>query len=318
MITLYELHWSHYCEKIRLALDYMRLPWRTVAINAFQKSQLREHSRPGHLPAYTVPAIHDERTGAFVMDSTPILRYLAAHYPDAPNLFPGDAANRAAIEETLVEFDTLLALPARRFGYTQVILECPAVLVELFLSHRDRDLFSLPLVRSVAAACLGIMLTKRFDFHRSERLGLYEALEQYLVSLAARLKEREFVVGEAFSAADLALAAQLRPLTIVPFFAEHPRLQNLFERHRKTMARWSREGEFLNQAAIADARKTKPPVRRKLRTITALLPFQINGDLAGNDQNPIWTWSVLAMPFHYVVSLRGNKVRQSTATATVR
>jgi hypothetical protein len=27
MITLFELHWSHYCEKIRLTVDYMGLPW---------------------------------------------------------------------------------------------------------------------------------------------------------------------------------------------------------------------------------------------------------------------------------------------------
>jgi hypothetical protein len=26
MIILYELAWSHYCEKVRLALDYMQLP----------------------------------------------------------------------------------------------------------------------------------------------------------------------------------------------------------------------------------------------------------------------------------------------------
>lgn len=27
MITLFELHWSYYCEKFRLTLDYMGLPW---------------------------------------------------------------------------------------------------------------------------------------------------------------------------------------------------------------------------------------------------------------------------------------------------
>ena len=37
MIILYELSWSHYCEKVRLALDYMQLPWRAVSIDAFKK-----------------------------------------------------------------------------------------------------------------------------------------------------------------------------------------------------------------------------------------------------------------------------------------
>lgn len=56
----------------------------------------------------------------------PILRYLAENYPKAPNLFPGDAANRATIDQKLIELDTQLGLLARRFGYTQLILECPA------------------------------------------------------------------------------------------------------------------------------------------------------------------------------------------------
>jgi glutathione S-transferase len=41
MSTLDELHWSHYCEKVRLALNYMGLAWRAVEIDAFRKDQLR-------------------------------------------------------------------------------------------------------------------------------------------------------------------------------------------------------------------------------------------------------------------------------------
>jgi glutathione S-transferase len=81
MIILYELSWSHYCEKVRLALDHMHLPWRAESIDAFAKAPLRARSRPAQLPSYTVPAILDDATNAYVMDSTPILRYLAETYP---------------------------------------------------------------------------------------------------------------------------------------------------------------------------------------------------------------------------------------------
>jgi glutathione S-transferase len=318
MITLYELHWSHYCEKVRLALDHMGLEWRMVGIDAFNKRPLREHPLPPHLPGHTVPAIHDDCSDAFVMDSTPILRYLAARYTDAPSLFPGDQANSAAIDAQLIEFDTLLGIPARRFGYTQVILECPDLLADLFLAHRNKGLFGKPIIRAIAGTCLGMLLSKRFAFHRSESLGLYEALEAYLLRLAARLEGREFIVGEQFSAADIAFAAQIRPITVVPFFAEHPQLQGLFERHRKTIASCHGEESFPYQTGIAQARMRKPPMRRKLREITASLPFQSHGDLSGNDQNRVWTWGMLAMPFHYFVSLRSRKVRQSLATSNVR
>jgi glutathione S-transferase len=120
LITLYELTWSHYCEKVRLALNYMGLPWRAVSIDAFRKRELRGHPLPKQLPEPTVPAIHDATTGAFVMDSTPILRYLAQAYPRSPALFPGGEEDRRAILAKVIEFDTSIGLAARRIGYTQV------------------------------------------------------------------------------------------------------------------------------------------------------------------------------------------------------
>lgn len=318
MITLYELHWSHYCEKIRMALDYMGLEWQAVSIDAFKKTELKQYPLPAHLPNYIVPAILDDRTGAFVMDSTPILRYLAATYPDAPKLFPGDAANQACIDAALLEYDTLLGLPARRLGYTQVILECPDALADLFLAHYYDGLFSKPLLRTLAGHFLGVMLCKRFDFHRSESLHLYEALEQYLLGLAARLKEHAPVVGEHFSIADIALAAQLRPISIVPFFAEHPGLQGLFAFHRQVIAKWSREETLLYQDAVFKARQNRLPMRRRLKSGQAALPFQVAGGLSANDQQSVWTKGMWLMPLHYLMGLRSGKVRQLEASAWVR
>ncbi len=314
MITLYELHWSHYCEKIRLALDYMQLPWRMVGIHPFSKQEMRMHPLPAHLPNYTVPAILDDSTGQFVMDSTPILRYLQQTYPCAPALFPGDADRRAAIDVQLLEFDTLLSLPARRFGYSQLIFESPSTLADLFLTKP----LQMPGVRSIAGCILGMVLSKRFDFHWTERDGLYEALEQYLLQLNSKLQTQAFVMGDTFSVADLALAAQLRPLTIVPFFAEHPQLQTLFARHRAVLAQYSREGDSQYQQAVATARLRKPPVRRHLRQAGEALAFKVSGQHAANDQNNVWDTGMWAMPFHYWVTLRQGKVRQHSASATVR
>ncbi len=318
MITLYELHWSHYCEKIRLALDYMQLPWQMVGIHAFSKKEMRMHPLPAQLPSYTVPAIWDDHTQRFVMDSTPILRYLEQAYPHAPGLFVGDAANRAAIDAQLLEFDTLLSLPARRFGYSQIIFECPDTLTDLFFTHADGAFYRAPLVRHITGHVMGMVLSKRFDFHRAEGAGLYEALERYLLQLAARLEGQAFVVGTAFSVADLAFAAQMRPLTIVPFFAEHPHLQSLFARHRDLLQHYSREGDSLYQTAIATARLKKPPVRRRLRQRMAALPFTATALHADNDQLPVWNAAMWAMPYHYGVTLRQGKLRQVAASATVR
>jgi glutathione S-transferase len=318
MIILYELSWSHYCEKVRLALDHMQLPWRAVSIDAFGKAPLRARPRPAQLPSYTVPAIVDERTNAYVMDSTPILRYLAESYPEAPRLFPEGASERAEVEAMLVELDSKLGLPARRFAYTQVILERPAFLADLFLPHRAHGLYCAPGIRHLSGAFMGMVLTQRFAFHRSEALGLYEALEHYLLGLAASLEAREFVVGDRFSAADLTLAALLRPLTIVPFFAEHEGLRSLFERHRRVLTGPAGYAELSYQSAIREARTRRPPFRRILARRDAVLPFAARHGLADNDQQRLWNKQTWTIPLHYAVTLRSNKLRQAAATEQIR
>mgnify|MGYP003497500234 CR=1 FL=1 len=318
MINLYELHWSHYCEKIRIALDTMQLEWRTVGVDAFSKKQMQRFPVPDHLGGYRVPAIHDDATNTFVMDSTPVLRYLADTYPDHPKLLPGDTANRALIDEKILELDTLLGIPARRFGYTQVILECPDVLADLFLPHDANGFYCLPVIRNITGMIMGMVLSKRFDFHRSEQLGLYEALEKYLLDIAKEIDGREFFIGNEFSAADITLASHLRPLTIVTFFAEHPGLQSLFARHRAVIAQYGKEPESAYQIAIAKARLSRAPMRRKLRDFVAKLPFQIDQQLAGNDQKNVWDLKMALMTFHYFVALRQNKLRRASANLAVR
>ena len=40
MITLYQLHWSHFVEKVRWALDYKGLEWTAVDVDPFTKRQM--------------------------------------------------------------------------------------------------------------------------------------------------------------------------------------------------------------------------------------------------------------------------------------
>ena len=218
----------------------------------------------------------------------------------------------------------------------------------LFLPEVAGGLLCAPGVREVSGRVLGMLLSKRFDFHGAEAQGVFESLEAYLLALARRLDDEEFAVGRVFSMADLALAAMLRPLTIVPFFAEHPQLQTLFARQRDVLQRHSPEGDLLYQQAIACARQRRAPVRRRLNgnptpatpsasltpELQSHLPVHLPGHpqvyspgpltvrrgatMAANDQRNIWDAGMWAMPFHYFYTLRLGKVRQTLASAGVR
>src|SRR3990167_9348005 len=323
MITLYELHWSHYCEKIRWALDYKKLPWKKVNINAFTKQEMKKF--PCVRQRYLVPFIFDEKTKEAIGDSSPILQYLEKTYSESPALFPKDRAQREAVYECLIELDSKLAVIARRLGYTQIILEKPAILAKLFLSDLGGGFFRLPGIRTISSAFLGMMLIKRFHFDLNESLCLYEELENYLLKIAENLKIKKFLINDTFSAADLTLAVYLRPLNIIPFFKEHPNLSGLFEWQENLFREHNREGKLLYEKLIEQHRKTHSPVRRKIRD-NLKQPEFLNriqkeikkNKIAFNDHESIWTWGFLKVPYYYFFKIKKNKVRQKYASENIR
>jgi glutathione S-transferase len=222
VIELYKLHWSHYVEKVRWALDFKQLPWRGIDIVAFTKKEMRRFDCP-----QTVPLIHDTTTSVAISDSSPIIRYLDETYPEHA-LFPDDPVERETVWQWMLRLDSTLGLQARRLGYTQLIVECPKVLSQLFMPNVWGGLFTRPVLRTLAAPVLGTMLTLRFNFHRNRADHVYEALEAQLIPIAAHIAREGFLVARRFTAADLTLASLLRPLRIVPHFSHHPDLQSLF------------------------------------------------------------------------------------------
>lgn len=322
MITLYELHWSHYCEKIRWALDYKKMAWKKVNINAFTKQEMKKFSSTQQ--RYLVPLIYDSNTKMSVGDSSPILRYLEDAYPQTPRLFSSDMGEKEVIYKLLIELDSKLGVIARRLGYTQIILEKPTILPQLFLADIYRGFFNLPGIRRISAAFLGMVLIKRFGFELNESLYLYEELEKYLLSITQRLKGKKFLVNDNFSAADITLAVYLRPLLIVPYFREHSCLTSLFEWQENILREHKRETKLLYQVLIEKHREHYFPIRRNIRNSLQegffnKIEEEIDkSKIAYNDHEPIWTWRLWMIPYYYFFKIKKNKLRQKEASETVR
>ncbi|WP_266170565.1 glutathione S-transferase family protein [Dyella subtropica] len=296
MIELYKLHWSHYVEKVRWALDFKRLPWRGIDIVAFTKKEMQRFDCP-----QTVPLIHDTATGVAISDSSPIIRYLDEAYPER-RLFPLDPVEREQAWQWMLRLDSTLGLYARRLGYTQVIMECPQTLAQLFMPNVCGGLFTRRGWRRLAAPVLGMMLTLRFRFHRNQQDGVYEALEALLLPLAEKLERDRFLVGEQFTAADLTLASLLRPLRIVPHFSHHPKLQSLFVWQERLFREHGRDATFPYEDAIRAQRQRRGAMRGLVRWMRAdgREGFDLPHDalqVARNDIHPVNRWSlVLGLP----------------------
>jgi glutathione S-transferase len=87
MLELYQFELSHYCEKVRLILDYKQLEYRKIEvtpgvgqIELMQKSGSRQ-----------VPVLKDGST--YIADSTEIALYLERKYPENP-ILPTDALTK--------------------------------------------------------------------------------------------------------------------------------------------------------------------------------------------------------------------------------
>jgi glutathione S-transferase len=205
--VLWHFQFSHYNEKARWALDWKRLP----------------HERRPVVPGLHVPtmlAVSGQRRVPVVQlddrvipDSTAIIAALEAAIP-TPRLYPAAPAERAqalAIEE---ECDEILGPAVRRLVY-HAILPDPAWCIRLMSEPLDPAGLAqfeamFPMVEQVIRAEMGI------DDAGAAQSGA--DLARMLDRLATLRSDRPYLVGEAFSVADLTAAALLSPLLAPPEF----------------------------------------------------------------------------------------------------
>jgi len=126
MITLYQLHWSHYVEKVAGHWTSRASSGRPLTSIRFQSGKCVTSSASD-----IVPTIHDQTTGAMLGESTSIIEYLEQTCPTPP-LYAG---NRDEIKRWMLWLDSTLGLGARRLAYTQLALEYPGYLPSLFLQR---------------------------------------------------------------------------------------------------------------------------------------------------------------------------------------
>jgi glutathione S-transferase len=310
MIKLYQLHWSHYVEKVRWALDYKGVDWSAVDVDPFTKHQMQHLQCKTTLDSgcrlYTVPAIHDEATGSVVGDSSEILAYLERIYP-TPALYPAEAMEREEVARWMQWLDSTLGLAARRLGYTQIALEYPGLLAELFVPRIVAAGGGRNFKERLAGAIIAGVLARRFRFLHNRADRVFEQLEQCLLIAAQRLSSRDYLVGDRFSAADLTLAALLRPAMVVPFFRDHPRLQRLFEWRAKQLQDHHRKTQSGYEAVLHDARRRRgwalgavswlPTSNRNDQSPVTGIP---SVPIARNDQQPVGRWPVITGPLWYL------------------
>ena len=297
MILLYQLHWSHYVEKVRWALDFKGVEWQGVDVDPFSKREMRHLRCKTQLDnggrEYTVPTIHDQATGAILSESSTIVEYLEQAYP-APSLHLD-----AEVKRWMLWFDSTVGLPARRLAYTQVALEHPGILTGLFLPKLTAG----GVKAAVAGRIIAGVLTRRFRFRHNRADRVFEQLEQCLLPAAERLSSHSYLVGDRFSAADLTLAALMRPVLLVPYFRNHPRLQRLFEWRVHQLRQHHRTENVGYESALHEVRMRRGWTFGKVPWLSPqnCAPVEVPAVAAAhNDQQTVGGWPLITGPFEYL------------------
>jgi glutathione S-transferase len=207
-ITLIHVPVSHYSEKVRWALDWKRAPhvrrWPPGGLHPVASWIA---TRGKH---QTVPVLITDGEG--IGDSSEIIRRLEERFPEPP-LYPADPDERRRALELEDWFDEECGPYVRRLVYHHLTSD-PGLLREL-AAHQGHDRPGSS--SGVSMAVMNRFLDMRFATGSPERARhAEEKVVAALDRLDAELEGREYLAGDAFSVADLTVAALLYPFVMPP------------------------------------------------------------------------------------------------------
>ena len=195
MLDLYQFEGSHYSEKVRLILDYKKLPYRKVEVTP-GIGQLDLFRLSGQ---YQVPVLRDGNE--VIPDSTAIAKYLDAKYPDRP-IIPTDSEEKGLCLMMEAWADESIGLNARKAmigafnqypNFRQAILPTTAPDILKYL------------VGAVPAEVLSLLGTG-VGFGPDAVKAAHTILQQNLEALCLLLEDSPYLAAEYPTLADFAVA----------------------------------------------------------------------------------------------------------------
>jgi len=197
MLTLYQFEISPFCDKIRRVLNWKGQPYEVREVS------LQEAMTPGRKrsPTGKLPCL--EHHGRMIEDSTDIAHYVEATWPDPP-LFPEDPAQRALCHVLEDWADESLYFYEMRLRFT--------------LPHNaERWVPEMTAHDNAAIRRLGPLLLPRVfrsalgqqGIGRKPLDSVLRDVQRHVEAVTQLLGERDWLVGDAITLADIAVFAQL-------------------------------------------------------------------------------------------------------------
>ncbi|MCW8933216.1 MAG: glutathione S-transferase family protein [Gammaproteobacteria bacterium] len=207
-MKLLEFPHSHYCEKARWALDYKGITFEAVAI----MPGLHMRTVRKYAPHTYVPVLLDNNE--VVQGSSEIINYVEQKQV----LFPLNPAGADELRECLElerSMDKRLGENIRQVLYSR-LLAYPDFIRHCFTHPMNR---SRQIVFSLFYPILRNKIYKTYVVSSAQVEQAKHEFDVAVCELENRLKQRQYLLGEQFTRADLSVASMLSLLVMPP---EHP------------------------------------------------------------------------------------------------
>ena len=201
MIKLYQFPISHYCEKVRWTLDHKGNEYKTInllpGLHIKQTKKIAKYS--------SVPLLVDGET--ILQNSEDIINYLEATYP-LNSLTPKEDEDKKKAMQWEQYVDKELGIHVRCVCY-HVLLDHPDIVIPFF-THKGPWYGKLFLKFGFNK----LQSKMRYFMQINEQTAQesYEKMKLAINKLDQHLQNRDFIVGNEFSRADIAAASLLAPL----------------------------------------------------------------------------------------------------------
>ena len=198
-VLLYQLEYSPFCAKVRHILDYKGIPWQAVELTPML------HKRFSRRVSGQVKVPYIRHQGQVIADSSAIAFYLEERFP-SPALLPADLGLREQVLLLEDWLDESLQPALGKLAYLSLYLNPQPVIddpnfgtgVAWLDQHKDK---LVPLL-------LGMSVRKN-QLSEADLPKLEARLFDVLRRLEALLGDKEYLVGDQLTLADLTLAGHL-------------------------------------------------------------------------------------------------------------
>jgi len=201
-LKLYQFAISHYCEKVRWALDYKGLNYETVNLLPGQHVKtIRKLTGQ----ASSVPVL--EHDGQVVQGSAAILDYLDQTFPEH-SLTPNDPELREQALAWERRLDEEAGPAIRCYSYHH-FLQRPKIVVPMLAA--GTPLYN-RIILSLAFSRVDEVMRQWMKINEKTSEKSRQVMEDLLTELAGIYAGRPFLVGDQFTRADLTAAALFAPM----------------------------------------------------------------------------------------------------------